>query len=196
MQYPRIELLFKGPVFRGSGIHIQQDSLFTSRAGHDLPPDGVEPQGGQVLQELVSVSIVKNTAVVLIGELAGNVGIAGDRQGGVVEAETALIKIRGNGVVEPPELLRTVQGRIKGRKGFLQRFHYLALLISGIFLTAALLVVFINERFQFIDLALELRAFHSAEVQFGVGFLQRLPQSGVVPNRGDQVPDFHVTPPF
>ena len=99
MQYPRIELLFKGPVFRGSGIHIQQDSLFTSRAGHDLPPDGVEPQGGQVLQELVSVSIVKNTAVVLIGELAGNVGIAGDRQGGVVEAETALIKIRGNGVV-------------------------------------------------------------------------------------------------
>ena len=72
----------------------------------------------------------------------------------------------------------------------------LALLIGGIFLTAALLVVFIDERFQFIFLALQLRAFHPAEVQFSVGFLQRLPQSGVVPDRGDQILDLHVTPPF
>ncbi len=66
----------------------------------------------------------------------------------------------------------------KVAKGFLQRFHFLTLLIGSIFLAAALLVVFIDERFQFIDLALQLRAFHPAEVQFSVGFLQRLPQSG------------------
>ena len=156
----------------------------------------MEVQGGQVLQQLMTVRLIKDTAVVLIGELAGEIGIAGDRQGGVVEAETTIIKIRGDGVIEPPELLRAVQGRAKGRKGFLQCFHFLALLIGGIFLTAALLVVFIDERFQFIDLALQLRAFHPAEVQFSVGFLQRLPQSGVVPDRGDQILDLHVTPPF
>lgn len=76
------------------------------------------------------------------------------------------------------------------------RTEPLKALVGGIFLTAALLVVFVDERFQFIDLALELRTFHPAEIQFSIGFLQRLPQCGVVPDRGDQVPDFHVTPPF
>ena len=39
-------------------------------------------------------------------------GIAGDRQGGVVEAETTIIKIWGDGVIEPPELLRAVQWEV------------------------------------------------------------------------------------
>lgn len=55
----------------------------------------MEVQGGQVLQQLMTVRLIKDTAVVLIGELAGEIGIAGDRQGGVVEAETTIIKIRG-----------------------------------------------------------------------------------------------------
>ena len=66
----------------------------------------MEVQGGQVLQQLMTVRLIKDTAVVLIGELAGEIGIAGDRQGGVVAAETTIIKIRGDGVIEPPELLR------------------------------------------------------------------------------------------
>ena len=56
----------------------------------------MEVQGGQVLQQLMTVRLIKDTAVVLIWELAGEIGIAGDRQGGVVEAETTIIKIRGD----------------------------------------------------------------------------------------------------
>ena len=88
----RIELLFKGPVFRGSGIHIQQSGFFIGSAWHDLPLDGVETQGSQVLQQLMPVRLIKGTAVVLIGELAGEIGMAENGQSSVIEAETASSK--------------------------------------------------------------------------------------------------------
>lgn len=48
-QHLRVNLFFKGTVFRGGGIHFQQGGFLIRGARHDLPLDGAEAQGSQVL---------------------------------------------------------------------------------------------------------------------------------------------------